>query len=264
MAFEHESELIEAVRKAGAVLLSKWPGNPANKNSTLQQQTKSDGSIVTEADFASNTIIVEALQKYFPKDGILSEELPPDLKLQEMSRVWILDPLDGTCHFANGIDDFSILLGLAENGAGRFGIMYFPVRDKLAVGERGKQTMVNGEATRVSSSRAIRDGKVYLRYCEFSAGNKHLVSTDDLDSGAAQFALCTGELDGLVIKIKTHKEWDVAAPVVVMIGSGAKVTDERGEALRFNQGEVTFRYIVASNGLVHDELLRLVQETDRK
>lgn len=261
MPFDQEHAIVPFVRQAGEILKSKWPGNPGYVQGSLYQETKSDGSIVTEADFASNEIIVSAIKKLFPEDGILSEEIPTDGSLTKMRRVWILDPLDGTAHFASGVDDFSILLGLSVEGEVKFGVMYFPIKDMMAVGEDGKETQVNDQVVRVSEARQIRPGRLYTRYCNITGDKQALNTPIPHDSGAAQFALCAGELDALVIKMQSHKEWDVAAPVVAMLGSGATVTDEHGAALRFNQGKRSFQYILASNGKVHDELLELVRSS---
>src|SRR5262245_59405259 len=105
-----EQQLESAIRQAGAKLLEYWPGGTSA--SGLDVKKKADGSVVTSADFASNEIVVQALRASFPQDGILSEEFPPDDLLKSKSRIWIIDPLDGTQSFVDGNDDFSVLVAL--------------------------------------------------------------------------------------------------------------------------------------------------------
>jgi fructose-1,6-bisphosphatase/inositol monophosphatase family enzyme len=78
-----------------------------------------------------------------------------------------------------------------------------------------------------------------------------------MDSGLALAQVATGELDGVVLKMKTHKEWDLAAPMAILQEAGARVSDERGGEIPLGVGEIGFRYLIVSNGLVHDELLGL-------
>lgn len=252
-------ELQQIVKEAGAVLMDKWPGADIDRGGKeLEQMTKSDGSLVTEADFAANEILVSGVQRLFPDDGILSEELPADKALQSMDRVWIIDPLDGTTHFAQGQDDFSVLIGLCERGAMTYGIMYFPAREQFITGEKGFATVCNGVEVRASSERVARSGRVYIRNFEACADAAKLANTEGLDSGMALMGVCSGELDGAIIRMTTHQEWDIAAPTVVIEGSGGRVTDEQGRALTFNRGDIDLKYFVASNGLVHDQLLEII------
>jgi fructose-1,6-bisphosphatase/inositol monophosphatase family enzyme len=81
-----------------------------------------------------------------------------------------------------------------------------------------------------------------------------------LDSGLAFLTLCTGDFDGFILKIRTHREWDLAAPTLMVEESGGKVTDEHGAPIRFAENSMTYRYLVASNGVLHDELLALIPD----
>ena len=251
-----EQELEHAVRAAGNALMSYWPGAPDKAHSELGAFRKSDGSFVTRADFASNDIVTAALSRLFPDDGILSEEIPPTPELHAKERLWIIDPLDGTQSFMNGNDDFSVLVALARQGIPDFGFMLFPARNKLAVGKRGAGAFVDGTPMKVSPSQKIRPESVYIR--NFDPRRTDCVYPKWIDSGCAFMMLAEGVFDGLIIKIVSHREWDLAAPAVVVEESGGLVTDENGEKIRFYPGSMTYKYFVASNGAVHDELLKLI------
>ena len=128
-----KAQLIEAVRSAGAYLLSLWPA-AGDAGEHLNITAKGDGTLVSTADLGSNELLVEALSTLFPQDTILSEEIEPDCgTLAASSRTWVIDPLDGTKCFLNGTDEFSILVALCENHDPTFGIQFFPARQQLVV-----------------------------------------------------------------------------------------------------------------------------------
>ena len=247
--------LERAVREAGAFLMSKWPGGPT-KDPNLTITQKADGSLVSAADMGSNEILMSALSSLFPNDFILSEEIESDpSEVRAASRVWIVDPLDGTSAFLEGRDDFSILVGLSVDRVALAGLMYFPARNIMYLAHQGAGVVRNGARIAVSASQELRSGKVYARHC--SLINKELESPF-MDSGLAFAQVATGELDGAVVRMKTHREWDLAAPMSVLIEAGAKVSDEKGMPIEIGVGEVSFEYFVVSNDLCHEALLGLI------
>jgi len=252
-------EVLALVERAGATLMGFWPGGPAGRSGrVLKIHTKSDGSFVTEADFASNEILVSGLKRIFPDHGILSEEGPPDPDLKNRSHVWILDPLDGTKSFIDGNDDFSVLLALCVAEVPEFSVMHVPARELTATAKRGEGAWMNGQRLEVSSSTQFRPRSVYLRHMDVAPA----VYLYDrwLDSGLAFLTLCTGDFDGFILKIRTHREWDLAAPTLMVEESGGKVTDENGAPIRFAENSMPYRYLVASNGVLHDKLLELIPD----
>jgi 3'-phosphoadenosine 5'-phosphosulfate (PAPS) 3'-phosphatase len=246
--------LIDFVRLAGDVLLSYWPSDTAS-HEALHVEIKGDGSPVSEADLRSNAILLEGVASLFPNDAVLSEECPIEVaKLRSNTRVWIIDPLDGTKSFIAGRDDFSVLVGLAEGFEPTIGIMYFPARGVLAVAHRGEGAYVGEQRLEVSKALQCSPGRVYIR--NFESKRPELAS-EPMDSGLALLKVATGELDGAVIRMTTHREWDLAAPAAIIEGAGGRLTDERGKSLKFGTGELSCLFVIASNGDVHDELLEL-------
>jgi myo-inositol-1(or 4)-monophosphatase len=246
-------ELEVLIRRAGDCLLQHWPGG----NHTLQNiQTKNDGTSVTEADFASNRILTEGLAELFPLDGLISEEGKHEDAPLKHSRVWIIDPLDGTRSFIEGRDDFSILMGLVVNGRAEFGLMYFPVKKLLARADQGAGAILNGKASRVSTTTQLKSESVYFR--NFEPRSREFVYGEYMDSGMALLNLGCGRFDGLIIRMTRHKEWDIAAPAAFLRESGARISDENGAEILFNQGGINYRYFVASNGLLHQDVLNLI------
>ncbi len=255
ISVQERDELLAAVQQAGAFLMSLWPG-AGRSTADLSVESKADGSLVSRADFGANEILTRALTQLFPRDAILSEETAPDLSaLAAAKRTWVIDPLDGTKHFLNGTDQFSVLVALCEERVPTLGIMFFPARDLLVVAEQGRGVSVNGRAARVSASGAPRPGAVYVR--NFESKRRELESPM-MDSGLAFLKLITGELDGAVLRMTTHREWDIAAPIVAIKEAGGRVSDETGKEIPCGLGTLQFQYLVASNGTTHGEILSLI------
>lgn len=121
---------------------------PRFASQNVNQHTKRDGSIVTEADGAIQQRIASALQAKWPDIAFLGEEMAPEeqQRMIKSNAVWCLDPLDGTSNFASGIPLFAISLALIENGQQKLGLIYDPVRDECFMALKGEGCWLNGEA----------------------------------------------------------------------------------------------------------------------
>lgn len=254
---ERFEQLIGRVREAGEFLLSVWPGRSRDQSS-LSITQKDDGSLVSSADMRSNEILMAALRSIFPEDAIFSEEVVSDPQsIRNAQRVWIIDPLDGTAAFLHGRDDFSVLVGLSVDRAAAAGIMFFPARGEMITARVGGGAWCNGSRLSVSSVSAPRPNRVYMRKCPRVIPE---LACPEIDSGLAFAHVARGELDGIILRMLTHREWDIAAPMAVLREAGAKVTDEVGREIPLGMGGVDFNYLVVSNGRTHDRLLAVVRE----
>lgn len=250
------ARLRQTIEEAGALLYTLWPGRAGAVGENLGVQSKPDGTLVSEADMRSNHAILAALRELFPHDAILSEEVTPDVELLRRSaRTWVVDPLDGTASFLHGRDDFSILVALSERHIPTFGIMHFPARGVTVVGQKGEGATSNGVRMRVSSNATAQPGRVYIRNFE---SKRPELACPMMDSGLALLKVANGELDGAIIRMTTHREWDLAAPMAVLLEAGGRVTDQTGAEIRCGTGILDFSYCVASNGLIHQELLAVI------
>jgi myo-inositol-1(or 4)-monophosphatase len=249
------AQLVSSVREAGSLLLSMWPGR-RGQTEVLSVSQKGDGSLVSAADMASNEALTKALHSLYPLDLIFSEEVASDAATVTASqRTWIIDPLDGTSAFLEGRDDFSVLVGLSVEHAANAGILFLPARDEMFIAREGRGAFRNGKPIQVSNAVKARDGHVYVRRFSSKAPN---LESPMMDSGLALAKVACGELDGAIIKMTTHREWDIAAPMAVLREAGATVTDERGGEIRIGTGTIAFEYFVASNGRTHQELLAIL------
>lgn len=254
-----EESVVKIAINAGTTLLQFWPGRAKIDSGVgLDIQKKSDGSFVTQADFASNDIIITGLKNLFPTDGILSEEIPITQEVLSKNRIWVIDPLDGTKSFVNGVDDFSILISLLNKEHPEFSIMYFPAQGKLCISKKSKGTLLNGEKLSVSKEKFPRKKAINIRGSGFELPGNELIYNDPIDSGLAQLNVASGVFDGVIFKLTSLREWDLAAPTLAIEEAGGKVTDENGNAISFNKGKMLCKYYLASNGLIHEQLLKMI------
>jgi 3'(2'), 5'-bisphosphate nucleotidase len=206
---------------------------------------KHDGSPVTLADHAANEVIVSALRDAFPEDAILSEESQDSPERLGAKRVWIVDPLDGTKEFLARNGEFSIMIGLVEDGEPVLGVVYLPDGDLLygAVTGRGAWVEQGGErASLVCGPRG--DGNLRLVGSRSHADTllvamqQRLGITDVMPCGSVGVKcsrIARGERDLYIHPVPFLKEWDTCAPEIVLREAGGWVGDCRGEPLRYNK-----------------------------
>lgn len=253
---QQQQKLIASVLTAGETLMSYWPGNPSNHS--LQQTNKDDGTLVTEADLATNEILLTALREYFPEDLIISEETgESSQEAKNTNRVWYLDPLDGTKNFAAGMDDFLILICLVVNQEVDFSIAYFPAQEELCLAVKGQGAYTSKFGRVHVNQEAYAPATINLRDMKIPS-NEFL---NKYHTGASQYLIATGQLAGCIYGLGhrgTPKVWDFAPFDLIITESGGTVSNQLGEKL-FYQGEsLQATSYVASNSIIHSELLKLI------
>src|SRR5688572_7037734 len=148
--YDHElRSACELARTAGAAILELYEG-PINVE---QKAYNDDLEPVTQADRIANELIVAGLKREFPNDGILAEESVDTKRRLEKSRVWMVDPLDGTNGFIDGNGDFAVQIGLAEEGECVLGVVYLPLTGVLYRAVSGEGTWI--ERPQFESQRAM-------------------------------------------------------------------------------------------------------------
>lgn len=139
---------MEIAREAGALLANYFERRVA-------VELKGEFDLVTEADRASEKLVVERLRSHFPSHGIVAEEGGGGAGSSEYC--WYVDPLDGTTNFAHGFPMFNVTLGLARAGEVIAGVIYDPIRQELFAAERGGGAYVNNRRIRVSTIQRLED-----------------------------------------------------------------------------------------------------------
>ena len=213
---------------------------------TAAATAKAGGSPVTEADHAANAVIVDAIRAAYPADAILSEESKDSADRLSASRVWIVDPLDGTKEFIAGNGEFSIMIGLAVDGVPVLGVVYMPDGDRLYAAARGMGATVEAShekqglrtdklhwPPRMVGSRSHAD-EMTLRIRD-ALGVSDVVPSGSVGIKCALIA--EGKRDLYVHPVPYLKEWDTCAPEVILREAGGEVTDCLGEPLRYNKAD---------------------------
>mgnify|MGYP006165687745 FL=1 len=251
-----KNTLLQAT-EAGAVELRRF----FNGSFTISSKA-SINDLVTEADHASEKAIFSVIQKNFPDHFILSEEtgaLPQDSDYK-----WIIDPIDGTINFANGIPICCVSIGVEHKGEMILGSVYNPFMNELFFAEKGKGATLNGRPITVSNKDSILHSCLVtgFPYQYLDSENGPLQVFEKLVRkaipvrrlGSAALDLCwtaAGRFDGFY----EHKlqPWDSAAGFLMVNEAGGKVTDLKGNAYNPYQPG-----IIATNGFIHDQLLSVV------
>ena len=118
----------------------------------LQVSSKGPGDFVSSADKRTEKIIIEELLKAHPDYGILSEEIG-SINVENKNYRWIIDPIDGTSNFLNGIPHFAISIGYEENNKIKSGLIYDPIKNELFFAENGNGAFLNNSRIRVSKKK---------------------------------------------------------------------------------------------------------------
>jgi myo-inositol-1(or 4)-monophosphatase len=221
---------------------------------------------VTMVDKLCEQAIVQKILDAFPDHDFLTEESLFEMKGSPWK--WIVDPLDGTTNYFHGYPCFCVSIGLEEEGEVRLGVVYNPILDELFHAEKGEGAYLNGNRISVSHEDRLDRSffctgfpydvrertDYYLRYFR-----EFIIKSFALRRpGSAAIDLCylaAGRFDGFW-EFKLHA-WDVAAGSLMITESGGKVTDFKGQPFSIYSGE-----ILASNGLIHKEMLQTIREID--
>jgi myo-inositol-1(or 4)-monophosphatase len=250
----------DIVRKAGAVL-RKGFGN------VQHIQHKGAIDLVTEFDKRSEEIIISSIQKKFPTHAILAEESGQHKTMSEY--LWVIDPLDGTTNFAHRIPVFSVSIGLLRKNLPVLGVAYDPLRNEMFSAELGYGATLNNRPIHVSSQTDL--GQAIL-----STGFPYDVRTTTRNNfdQFIQFQLraqairrlgsatldcvwtAMGRLDGYwEFGIKP---WDVGAGALIVREAGGRVTSIDGD-----ENFLAYDSILVSNGLIHEQMLRVLREGNK-
>lgn len=246
---------VEAARIAGAYQRYRF-------ESPLKVDLKGDKDLVTEVDKESERLIVEHLRSRFPEHDLLAEE--GDYRRQGSSFRWIIDPVDGTTNYAHGFPWFCSSIALECDCDLLAAVIYNPIYDELFTATKGGGAFLNGRRLKVSASLPLKNtllGTGFPYDCASDPANNFAnfiafqkAARGIRRAGAAALDLAcvaAGRLDGFwELKLKP---WDMAAGVLLVLEAGGMVTTFDGSAY-----DVFNDRIVASNGLIHDEMTAML------
>ncbi len=246
------SYAIDAAKQAGEILKTHFK----KKYRIIRKSPKEMVSIV---DMQSQKAILEILEPQFPDYGIITEE--KSSQVDPNGRNWVIDPLDGTHNFITGLPFSGISIGLMQGNSFELGVIFFPMEDRLYHALKGEGACLNGEPIQTAPSDQLSKSIISFDN-QFHLNKKSMEYYKKLTEqafttrilGTATNDLCMtadGTLGGR-IWVNT-KLCDIAAGIVIVTEAGGKVTNFDGSPCTAESKQV-----VASNGLIHAELLKIL------
>jgi myo-inositol-1(or 4)-monophosphatase len=246
------SAMSDIARESGALLMEHFRKH-------VKIEYKGDVDLVTIADRQSEKLIRERIRARWPSHDILGEE--GGLHDQGSDYRWYVDPLDGTTNFAHSYPVFCVSLALEHAGKRTAGVIYDPTRDELFAAELGGGAYLNGERIHVSNTGGLAESLVatgFPSHKRHQNPNIHFYHQITLRThgvrragSAARDLACvaSGRFDAFWEF--NLNPWDTAAGVLLVEEAGGQVTNFQGGPF-----QITSRETMASNGLVHEPLLR--------
>lgn len=249
---------IAAAREAGALLRER-----SGKAEHIERKAGEETNLVTELDRRSEAIIIRMIRERYPDHEVLAEESGRNTHTSEYR--WIIDPIDGTTNFAQGLPIFAVSIGLEKNGVIVAGVVYDPTRDEMFTAEKGKGAFLNGRAIRVSTTSRLIDSTLATGFPYDIRSNRGNVAhfTNFLYEaralrrlGSAAIDLCyvaCGRLDGYWEL--SLNPWDMAAGVLLVEEAGGRFTDLEG-----GPGTIYGKTLLTSNGRIHDAMVEILKK----
>ena len=250
--FDFVPAISEIAREAGALLMGYF-------HKRVKVEYKGDVDLVTVADRESEALILSRIREQWPSHDVMGEE---GSRIQTGSDyLWYIDPLDGTTNFAHGFPVFCVSLALQHQGKRVAGVVFDPTRDELFSAELGRGAYLNHNRIEVSKVANLAEclvGTGFPSHKRHKNPNIFFYHQITLHShgvrraGSAALDLCSvaaGRLDGFWEF--NLNPWDTAAGVLIAEEAGARVSTFNGSPFQIDSRET-----LASNGLVHDALLK--------
>lgn len=248
---------IETARDAGHLLLEKFGRITAVTK-------KGDINLVTEADLASEALIIERIRSHYPKHAVLAEESGESVVVDGAAEwKWIIDPLDGTTNYAHGYPCFAVTIALEHNSEIVVGVTFDPTRNELFAAEKGQGATLDGKPIRVSETPKLSESLIvtgfpydFKRKDDFA---RHLtaflmqsrgVRRDGSAAIDMAYVAC-GRFDGFWEE--GLNPWDMAAGKLLIEEAGGWVTGYQGQPFSVYEPP-----ICASNGSIHNEMLAVL------
>ena len=262
-----ELEAAQEAARRGGEILQRYQQSGARygwKQSSDRQPWSGRGfsyEVVSEADVEVDNTLRETLLGAFPEDAWLSEEAHDDRERLLHRRVWIVDPLDGTREFLQGVPEYAVSIALALNGRAVLGVVYNPDADEMFAATVDSAD----ERFRLEESQALAESYMLVGRGEWHYGDLPPVpqGTKVMPVGSIAYRmalLATGQ-GCLVFTPGRRSEWDLAAGAALLSAAGATVTDIDGRALQFNQAEPSVKGLIAANSSIHVEARRMWQNS---
>jgi len=248
---------IEAARAGGSVVRKYYKGN-------YEVHEKAPDNPLTVADTEADEVIKRIALGAFPDDGWLSEETRDSPERLGKSRVWIVDPLDGTKEFVAHIPEFCVCVALVVDGVVMVGVCYNPVEDLLFAARRGGGTTLNGRAVNCTPKTELDGATILASRSEDKRGEwddyKPLMNVTPTGSVAYKFALISAGRADATFSLTPKNEWDICAGTMLVEEAGGVVTDRFGKPLTFNNEKTLLPGLIAASSTLYGPLRDCIRD----
>src|SRR6266849_3383087 len=254
----HETlERIHAGLEAARAVLNRFTSG------AIETEYKAGHDPVTEADRAVDEVLKRHLLR--PGEGWLSEETVDDFTRLDKQRVWVVDPLDGTREFVQGIPEFCVSIAMVENGIPVAGGICNPATDELILGSRDTGVTYNGKPAQPSQRKDLHGALVLASRSEVKRGEWKQFESAEFDirpmgSVAYKLGLVSAGRADLTFTLVPKNEWDVAAGAALVESAGGFILTLDNSPLRCNQKNPLLSGLLGGGPFLRAPLLALLDQ----
>lgn len=225
---------------------------------------KEGQSPVSEADFAVDDFLKKNLLEHRPDYGWLSEETEDNDDRMGKHRTFVVDPIDGTRGFIQGMDRWCVSVAIVENNRPIAGVLECPVMEQTIVAARGQGTTLNSEPLRLSKfapKSVLRiAGPRSIANTMFDSKEQEIEKSKFIPSLAYRIGMVAMDEIDLSLARGSAKDWDLAAADLIVHEAGATLTNIEGETLRYNCRDLRHGSLVASHAENHKQMLEFARQ----
>ena len=247
-----------AARNAGKILMKYF------SDSNKQVKYKSFNNPVTIADYEADRYLLDFIGGEFPDDGWLSEETVDTKERLNKSRVWIVDPLDGTKEFIEGVPHFSVSIALVEDGYPVVGIIYNPYTEEMFSAEKDKGASFNGSNINISKKEQLNEASITVSRSEYRKKlwekySDNFCSIEPIGSVAYKLGLVGANKYDIFSTIAPKNEWDICAGDCIVREAGGLVKTINDKNIIYNQKKTLVTDpIIATNSILFNSVTDLL------
>ncbi|MCK4578223.1 MAG: 3'(2'),5'-bisphosphate nucleotidase CysQ [Candidatus Marinimicrobia bacterium] len=256
------ADAVDAAREAGKILRGYYKAD-------YQIRDKGFRNPVTTADYASNHYLEERLRSSYPEYGWLSEETVDSSDRLQRERLWVVDPLDGTKEFIEGVPNFVVSIALVEAGQPVLGVLHNPVTNETFSAAKGMGAHLDGDAITVSSLTNLAEAEILNSRSETRRGlwkpyKHHFRALKPVGSVAYKLGLVAAGRGDMFATLRPKSEWDICAGHCILREAGADLKVVTGKDLTYNQKKVVIKPgLVAGNAAIMAKFIKLYNYNHR-
>ena len=247
-----------AARNAGKILMKYF------KAIDKKVVMKSKDNPVTVADHEADSYLSNFIINEFPNDGWLSEETVDTYERLDKDRVWIVDPLDGTKEFIEGVENFSISIALVHKNSPVVGVVFNPATNEMFSCEKNKGVYLNGKKMSISKQNKLEQSSIIVSRSELKRGEwdlykENFKSIIPIGSVAYKLAMVSAGINDTFATVAPKNEWDICAGDCLVNEAGGALKTINDKKIIYNQKKTLVTdTIIATNSILFNEVSDLL------